>query len=128
MPHFLSNKLLFDGKKVECIRVDDTMDESPSLQEVQFQWTARHLQQGLLCTVVSARYGGGSYLNKVELQNGCLALGHSNLFIPSTIHGSNLDDDGKLCEEKLKKNLNVATEVYISTVSGTPCFGTKFTL
>ena len=117
-------KSLFDGKKVECIRVHGAMDESPSLQEVQFQWTERHLQQGYLLTVVSARYSGGSYLNKVELQNGCLALGHSNLFIPSTIHGSNVDDDGKLCEEKLKKNLNAATEVYISTVSGTPCFGT----
>ncbi len=103
-------KSLFDGKKVECIRVDGTMDESPSLQEVQFQWTERHLQQGYLLTVVSARYSGGSYLNKVELQNGCLALGHSNLFIPSTIHGSNVDDDGKLCEEKLKKNLNAATK------------------
>ena len=37
-------KSLFDGKKVECIWVDGTMDESPCLQEVQFQWTERHLQ------------------------------------------------------------------------------------
>ena len=55
-------KSLFEGKKVECIQVDGAMDESPSLQEVQFQWTERHLQQGSLCTVVSARYSGGSYL------------------------------------------------------------------
>lgn len=44
------------------------------------------------------------------------------------VYGSNLDDDGKLSDEKLEKNINAATEVYISTVSGTPCFGTKIHL
>ena len=34
---------------------------------------------------------------------GCLAIGHSNLFVPSTIHGSNMDADGMLNEEMLKK-------------------------
>ena len=68
------------------------------------------------------------YLNKVELQNGFLAQGHSNVFIPSTIHRSNLDDNGKLCEKKLEKNLNAATKVYISAMSGAPCFGTKIHL
>ena len=37
------------------------------------------INEGNLCTLVTARFAGGSYLNKVELQNGCLALGHSNL-------------------------------------------------
>ena len=121
-------KLLMEGKKIECIRVDGAMDESPSLQEVQFQWTERHFKQGTLCTIVTSRYSGGSYLSKVELQNGCLALGHSNVFIPSTIHGSNMDADGKLCYKKLKKNMDAAADVYINTVSGTPCFGTQIHL
>ena len=115
-------------KNIECIRVDGSVDEGPSHQEVQFNWTERHLQQGTLCTVVTARFSGGSYLNKVELQNGCLALGHSNVFIPSTINGSNLDSNEKLDHEKLKQNLDTATDVYINTVSGSPCFGTNIIL
>lgn len=35
--------------------------------------------------MVTARSGGASYLNRVELQNGCLSLGHANIFIPSTL-------------------------------------------
>ena len=116
------------GKMIECIRVDGSVDEGPSHHEVQFHWAERHLQQGTLCTVVTSRFSGGSYLNKVELQNGCLALGHSNVFIPSTIHGSNLDSDGKLDMERLKQNLESATDVYINTVSGSPCFGTEIFL
>ena len=34
---------------------------------------------------VTSRCSGNSFLNRVELQNGCLALGHANLFILSTI-------------------------------------------
>ena len=56
----------------------------------------------------TARFAGGSYLNKVEQQNGCLALGHSNLYIPSTINGSNFVD-GELDNEKLHQNLETAT-------------------
>ena len=39
------SKAIFDGKKVECIRVDGAMDECPSLHEVQFQSTERHLKR-----------------------------------------------------------------------------------
>ena len=101
-----------DGKMIECIQVD----------------AERHLQQGTLCTVVTSRFSDGSYLNKVELQNGCLALGHHSVFIPSTIHGSNLDSDGKLHMERLKQNLESAMDVYINTVSGSLCFGTEILL
>ena len=125
---FVEVKPLMEGRKIECIRVDGAMDENPSLAEVQFHWTERHQQQGTICTMVSARYSGGSYLNKVELQNGCLAIGHSNLFIPSTIHGSNMDADRKLRMEMLKKNLESATDVYINTVNGTAYFGTQIHL
>ena len=62
-------------------------------------------------------------MNKVELQNGCLALGHSNLFIPSTINGSNFDGNGKLDKTQLKQNLEAAIDVYISAVNGSPCGG-----
>jgi hypothetical protein len=125
---FSETKPLMEDKTIHCIRVDGAMDENPSLAEVQFHWTELHQQKGTICTMVSARYSGGSYLNKVELQNGCLAIGHSNLFIPSTIHGSNLDADGKLSMEMLKKNLDSATDVYINTVHGTSCFGTQINL
>ncbi|CAB3988493.1 Chromatin modification-related YNG2 [Paramuricea clavata] len=109
-------------KPVECIRVDGATDEGPSHVEVQFVWTERHLKNGKLCTLVTSRFSGGSYLNRVELQNGCLAQGHSNLYIPSTIHGSNQNDSG-IDKEKLKTNLDAATDVYINSVSGSLCAG-----
>ena len=57
---------------------------------------------------------GCSYLNCVELQNGCLALAHANLFIPSTLNGSCMDTTtGEIDQEKLKANLQAATDVYI---------------
>ena len=119
---FLSNKI------IDCIRVDGGVDEGPSHVEVQFQWTERHVNKGKVCTMVTSRFSGGSYLNKVELQNGCLSVGHSNLFIPSTIHGSNKDAMGQIDKEKQKKNLEAATDVYISAVDGSSCCGTKIHL
>ena len=86
-------------------------------------WMERHINHSKLCKLVTARFAGGSYLNKVELQNGCLALGHSNLFIPSTINGSNFDSNRKLDKTKLKQNLEAAIDVYISAVNGSPCGG-----
>ena len=48
-------------------------------------------------------------MNRVELQNGCLSLGHANTFIPSTLAGSNLDSEsGNVNEENLKENSNLA--------------------
>ena len=111
------------AKSIECVRVDGATDEGPSHVEVQFMWTERHINHSKLCTLVTARFAGGSYLNKVELQNGCLALGHSNLFIPSTINGSNFDSNGKLDKTQLKQNLEAAIDVYISAVNGSPCGG-----
>ena len=111
------------SKSIECVRVDGATDEGPSHLEVQFMWTERHINHSKLCTLVTTRFAGGSYLNKVELQNGCLALGHSNLFIPSTINGSNFDSNRKLDTTKLKQNLEAAIDVYISAVNGSPCGG-----
>ena len=86
---------LFKEKDVEFVRVDGATDEGPSHVEVQFLWTERHLTKQRKVTMVTSRCSGDSYLNRVELQNGHLARGHSNLFIPSTLNGSPTDDQGK---------------------------------
>ena len=105
-------KACLDNKTIDCIRVDGASDEGPIHHEVQFMWAERHLEQAKVCTLVTSRSSGSSYLNRVELQNGCLAVAHSNLYIPSTIHGSNFD--------KLKKNLDTASDVYISRCDQAP--------
>ena len=63
---------------------------------------------------------GASYLNRVELQNGCLAIGHANLFILSTLRG-NLIMDGKVEETILDSNLRVAMDLYIDHTNKSPC-------
>ena len=102
--------------------MDGASDEGPSHEEVQFYWTERHIAQSKVATIVTTRNSGASYLNRVELQNGCLALGHSNTFIPSTLGGSCIDPTtGNLDQEKLKTNMNLAIEAYINRVDGCPC-------
>lgn len=108
-------------KSIECIRVDGAGDEGPMHLEVQYFWTARHLKKGSIATLVSTRCSGCSYLNRVELQNGCLALAHSNLFIPSTLNGSCLDKHtGDIDAQKLKSNLDGATDIYIQRCNKAP--------
>ena len=93
-----------------CIRVDGASDEGPSHHEVQFLWTEQHLESGSYATLVTCRNSGASYLNQVELQNRCLALGHANLFILSTLGGYCVDSaTGKIDEKKLKHNLSCCT-------------------
>jgi len=61
-------------------------------------------------------------MNRVELQNSCMALAHTYLFIPSNLNGSCFDpDSGKLDNEQLRKNMTVATDIYIERVNGAPC-------
>ncbi len=81
------NPLTGKRKEIECIRVDGGGDEGPVHKEVQYWWTKRHLMKGTKAIMVTTRSSGSSYKNRVELQNGCLALGHANLFIPSTLNG-----------------------------------------
>lgn len=114
-------------KEIECVRVDGCADEGPSHQEVQYWWTKRHLEKGNKATLVTTRNSGASYRNRVELQNGCLALGHANLFIPSTLHGSCIQN-GQVNNEILKKNLSSAIDIYISRVDQSPCAGTAIHL
>ena len=86
--HLFLNPNSEDKKEIECLRVDGATDEGPSHAEVQFLWTERHYQRPTKITLVTTRSSGDSYLNKVELQNSCLARGHSNLLISSMIHAS----------------------------------------
>ena len=118
-PAFI-NPLTNKRKLIECIRVDGAADEGPSHEEVQFIWTAHHIVKATQVTLVTARNSVSSYLNRVELQNGCLALAHANLFIPSTLGGSCMES-GKVNKEKYKQNMELATEVYMNRVNGCPC-------
>ena len=74
-----------------CVRVDGCHGEGPTHKEVQFWWTCYHLDKASRVLILTTRDSGSSNKNRVELQNGCLALAHSNLFIPSTLNGSCLD-------------------------------------
>ena len=109
-------------KEIDCIRVDGASDEGPAHEVVQYYWTEWHINHGKTVTLVTSRCSGSSYLNRVELQNGCLSLGHSNTFIPSTLGGSCIDPHtGKVDQTKLKENLNLAITAYISRVDGCSC-------
>ena len=83
-------------KLINCIRVDGAGDECPGHEKVQYYWTRWHLEQEKLVTLVTTRSSGSSYMNHVELQNGCLTRAHSSVFIPSTIHGSCITESGKV--------------------------------
>ena len=130
IPHTLSihghNIVVFllihvgEYKSIECIRVDGASDEGPGHEEIQFMWAARHLSKGTIATLVTARNSGSSYLNRVELQNGCLAVAHANVFIPSTLGGSCMDGN-TLNKEKYERNMNLATDVYINRVNECSC-------
>lgn len=121
-PAFLNSKT---GKKkdIECIRVDGAGDEGPLHDEVQYWWTKRHLQKANSTMLTSTRNSGSSYRNRVELQNGCLALAHANVFIPSTLHGSCIKN-GEVNDEILFRNLDTAIDAYISRVDQAPCADT----
>ena len=99
-------------KSVTCVRVDGAGDEGPGHVEVQYYWTVHHIETANQATLVTSRSSGSSYLNRVELQNGCLSLAHANLFIPSTLNGSCLVGGG-IDDDKLTQNLMSAAEVYI---------------
>lgn len=116
-------------KRIECVRVDGSTDEGPSHVEVQFWWTRRHVERPTHATILTARNSGSSYLNRVELQNGCLAVAHANLFIPSNLNGSCFDPaTGKVNQDRLEANMSIATQIYIDRVNGAPCGTTNIHL
>ena len=56
------------------------------------------------------------------MENGCLALAHTNLFIPSTLSGSVFNPDtGAVDIDRVRKNLDLATSAYINRVNNCPC-------
>lgn len=110
------------SKKIDCIRVDGAADEGPGHECVQYWWTHWHIKQSKVATLVTTGCSGSSYLNRVELQNGSLSLGHANTFIPSTLGGSCWDvETGAINQQKLKENLHLAIGAYIARVDGCPC-------
>lgn len=85
---------------------------------------SRHIEAPSLATLVTTRNSGSSYLNRVELQNGCLACTYANLFIPSNLSGLCFSPEtGKVDMNLLKSNMDSATDVYISRVNQAPCGG-----
>lgn len=112
-----------DPKRILCVRVDGASDEGPSHEEVQFFWTRDHLLNERMATLVTTRSSGSSFLNRVELQNGCLSRGHSNLFIPSTLSGSCIEN-AQVNNDVLCNNLDLAIDTYISYVDKSPCGNT----
>ena len=105
--------------------MDGASDEGPSHLEVQYWWTEWHVYNKKVATLVTTRSSGSSYLNRVELQNGCLSRGHANTFIPSTLGGSCVDPvSGSIDELKLKHNIDIAIEAYVNRVDGCPCGNT----
>ena len=115
-------------KEIECICVDGGTDEGPSHVEVQFLWTERHYQQPTKVTLLTTCSSGDSFLNRVELQNGCLARGHSNLFILSTLVGVPYSGTGDYDESKHCENMEAALAQYIERVDQTPCMRTTISL
>ena len=80
--------------------------------------------------MVTARSGGVSYLNCVELQNGCLSLGHANIFIPSTlvVLALTIKQVYKIDAKKFKHNMELAIKVYLNWVNNSPCGDTNISL
>ena len=107
-------------KKVLCVRVDGGSDERPMHEEVHFFWTLEYLENARLVTLVTARSSGSSYLNRVELQNGCLTRGHSKIFILSTLSGTCMES-GHINDQALKTNSQKAIDVYLSHANYCPC-------
>ena len=127
LEHDNDTNVYLKDKMIDCIRVDGAVDEGPTHVEIQFLWGERHFKYGKVCTLITTRESGGSCLNKVELMNGCISKAHANLFIPSTLMGSNKNEKG-LDECKITENMEVATNVYIDHVHGAPCLGTKLVM
>ena len=115
-------------KEIKCVRVDGASDEGPSHTEVQFLWTERHMNRPTKVTLVTTRSSGDSFLDRVELQNGCLSHAHSNLFIPSTLCGEPCDEEGQFSEEKYRANMEAALKQYIERVDDSPCMWTTIKL
>ena len=85
--------------------------------------------QGNLVTLITTRSSGSSYLNRVKLQNGCLTRAHSNLYIPSTLHGSPISSEiGNIDKGILCKNLSSVIDIYIERCDGAPCGRTNIHL
>lgn len=114
-----------DGKYCVCELMKPVMKDHLTKRcssfGLEITWLTR------LATLVTTRSSGSSFLNRVELQNGCLSRGHSNLFIPSTLSGSCIED-GQINNDILCRNLELAIDTYISFVNKAHCGSTNIHL
>ena len=117
-------EVCFQGKIIDCIRVDGGADEGPSHLEVQFRWTEWHLNEGREFTLVTTRNSGASCFNLVELQNGVVGRAHAKLLIPSTLCGSAETESRRISQERLQENKEAAVQVYLDRVNEIP-FGSS---
>ena len=107
----VNNTIWIDSVLQSIRRIISLLYKGLSYLEVQFWWTLRHFQKPTFVTLVRACNSGASFLNRVELQNRCLSLAHSNLFIPSNLNWSCFDPaTGNLNKEWLRANMNLATD------------------
>lgn len=120
---------LANPKKLNVLGSMGQLMKALDILEVQFWWTGRHIEEKKVVTMVTSHSSGSSYLNRVELQNGCLAVAHANLFIPSTLNGIPIDPStGSVDESILTANLNQAADIYIERVNHCPCGVTEIHL
>ena len=93
------------NKPIDCIQVDGAADEGPSHKEVQFMWTEQHLEQEKVCTLVTTHCSRSSYLNRVELQNGCLSVARGISSFRQPFMDPTLERMGQLIMKNLKEIL-----------------------
>lgn len=67
---------VFQDMNIDYVRVGGATDEGPSHELIQYWWTEWHVRKKKVATLVTTHGSGLPYLNRVELQNGCLSSGH----------------------------------------------------
>ena len=67
---------MLQNKEIYYIRMDGATDEGLSYELKQYWWTEWHFRMEKVATLVTSRSSVSSYLNRVELKNGCVSLGH----------------------------------------------------
>ena len=121
------HKILGEAERPEVTTRTDYVNKYNSiLQTTSYLFMATDTTAEMPVGIVKAQKVFPQF-NRVELLNGCLTVGHSNVFIPSTILGSNFNAEG-IDQDRLESNLGAATETYINTVSGTKCSGNPILL
>ena len=87
---------------------------------------SNHLSKARVVTLVTSHSSGSLCPNQMELQNGCVSLAHAS----TLFHRHLLDhvpESGVVDNEKLRENLDLAADAYISRVDVAPCGTLQYT-